>query len=66
MDLTKFVALTSTADGALTLGKVYQGQFVRGKTRSRSGTFWRVKAIDNRTKFQTFDPDVFAPVKEGR
>lgn len=60
--IEKFMCNTTTRDGRLTKGIVYEGIFVRLETWALSGTYWRIKIIgDNLGEVMTFDPDVFHP-----
>lgn len=54
----KFVATTSTDDGRLTKGKVYEGGF----TTKYKGGFLRIVVFDNTKQWMTFNPKVFIPL----
>jgi len=56
-----YQALLTTADKKLKRGRGYWGEFVYAKTKSKSGTYWRIRVKDETGKFASFDPDVFVP-----
>jgi hypothetical protein len=56
----KFIATTSTEDGRLTEGKVYEGGF---STRGQYG-YLRIVVYDNKNEWMTFNPKVFKPMTQ--